>query len=221
MAEKDTISNPKRFFILWGMILAVVFLATIAGNFALAMLVKTRSENDPRLHILAAQKHLAEKRYSDARLEIDRALVLIPTSPEPYMLSGHLHYDAQQWEDAIADYRTAIGYGSGDQYVDGRILWCLIHLRRFDEAAEYGRASLASGRGTSSLNSDTAEAYRRAGKLAEAKSFFEMALSDSPGSVDLMERLKGVCQAMGDQQEVAAIQSRIDGVRSTLEAPSR
>lgn len=207
------ITNPKRFFLIWGLALAGLLGAGIAGNLALGFQVERWRGQDPKFHLAAASRFMTQKDYLSARTEIDKALDLAPALPEPHVTDGHLHYELKQWEKAIAAYKAAIAQGSPNPYLYGRILWCLMNLGRFEEAATFGLDCVAQGHGTASLGQDTAEACLRAGKPTEAAALLEAALRDSPDNTHLLERLAFAYQRAGRQEKTDALLKQIDTVR--------
>ena len=214
----ETIENPRRVYVVWGLILAGLLAAGVAGNVGLSAVVAHLREADPDFHRVAADRLLAQKDYAGAKLELDKALELAPNMPELYVLRGHLFYEVGQWEEAMKAYETAIATGSANPYLYGRVLWCLVNLKRYEEAAAFGRSSIEQGHGTAALKRDTADAFVRSGKPAEAIPFIEAALKDSPKSIDLMDRLVAAYRATGQQDKADRMQQRLAEAQTAQES---
>ena len=212
------IQSTRRTYASWLLLLAALLCAGVGANVALHRRVRVWRELNPAYHWAEADRLVREGDYVGARLELERARELAPDRREPYEITGHLHYDLKQWEKALAAYRKAIEKGGRDPHLYGRVMWCLMHLRRHDEAAEVGLAALERGLDTPNLRRYIGEAYRRAGKPEQAISFFEAALTETPNSIDLMNNLVAAYRAAGREQEADELAERIDEAQALLQS---
>jgi len=213
-----------RAYVVWTLLLAALLGGGIAANVVLHRQVAQWRDRNPAFHWAEAERLVAEKDYVGAKVELARALALAPDRPEPYAVSGRLHYALKHWEPALDAYRHAIAKGGQNPHFYGRALWCLIHLGRFEEAAELGITALDNGVETPNLRRYIGEAYRRGGKPEQAIPFFEAELATAPNSVDLMNSLVAAYRATGRQEQADALVARIEEAQAQLEtllAPDR
>ena len=212
------IQSTRRTYASWLLLLAALLCAGIAVNVALHRRVRVWRELNPGYHWATADRLVRAGDYVGARSELERARELAPDRPEPYEITGRLYYDLKQWPEALAAYERAIANGGKNPHLYGRAMWCLINLRRFDEAAELGRTALQRGVEPPNLRRYIAEAYRRGGRPKDAIPFFEAALEITPTSIDIMNALVATYRAAGQDEKVDALLQRIDETQAELDS---
>jgi len=216
--KKDRLGGSNPRYILWALLLLILVAGGVAANVALHRQVERWRDRNPAFHWAEADRMIAERDYVGAKLESDRALALAPERPEPHEVSGRLHYALQQWDQAFAAYRRAIALGGRNPFLHGRALWCLVHLGRYEEAAELGVAALEEGVEAPNLRRYIGDAYRRAGKAGQAIPFYEAALLETPNNLDLMNHLAAAYRVAGLNKKADGVLQRIDQASAQLES---
>lgn len=210
MPEKH-FPNPLKILSLWAGALTIGLLLAAGQMYGLYQHAEALRAASPWSCLKTASRFEAQGNWSGALKMFEEAARRDPTSPIPYERAGLLYYNQQkQWEKALESFRNAIAHGSQDIDVRGKIMWCLIHLRQYDAAVEFGKACVAEGFRSPNFARYIAEAYRRAGKDAESIAYFEEALNGFPGDLYLMERLMQAYRTVGNKERADALQHQIE-----------
>jgi len=208
--------NSRKAIFVWSLSLAAVLLLTVISNLVVIGRVRAARERDPRTYLEAADE-LRRRNDIPAALELlDEAFRRAPNSPEPYRVSGHLHYQLKQWDQADQAYSQAIELGSEDEGVRLNKLWALIQLRRYEQAAEFGNSSVAQGYSDIAFVRYIGEAYSRAGRHDEAIPLFLQVLKSNPNDLYMMERLRQAYTDTGNREQAEAMAARIADVEATI-----
>ena len=67
-----------------------------------------RAPDDAALAFLMTETYVSGERYADAQKQIERLTKLASGRPEPYVAKGELHMAQGDYEDAVADLKTAL-----------------------------------------------------------------------------------------------------------------
>jgi len=216
--KQNLFEESGRAYVVWTLLLAALLCGGIVANVVLHRQVARWRDTNPAFHWAEAERMIAERDYMGAKLELARALASAPERPEPHEVSGRLHYALQQWDQALAAYRQAIAMGGRNPHLHGRALWCLVHLGRYEEAAELGVAALEEGIEAPNLKRYVGDAYRRADQPVRAIPFYETALLETPKSLDLMNHLAAAYRAAGLNDKADDMLQRIDEATAQLES---
>lgn len=201
--------NPAGKLIAWAGLLAAGFLLAAACSVALSRHVEQMRFDHPWTYLKEAERLEAENNWVGALAMLKEAARRDPVSPEPHERAGLLHYNHQQWEQALEAYRAALDRGSREADVRGKIVWCLIHLGNYAGAAEFGEACIREGYRFPNMHRYVAEAYRRAGNDQASIPHFEKALEGFPNDLYLMERIVQAYRKTDKPQKADAMQRRI------------
>ncbi len=209
MTTPDFERSRKRLY-QWALTIACAACALIAANAALAYRVSVLRERSPWTYLKAAESLKARNNWAGAVQMLEEAANRDPQSPVAWERMGQIQYNQEQWEKALFAFQNALDRGSRDTDARGKVIWCLIHLRRFDGAAAFAKACIDEGDPSPYLPRYAAEAYRRAGRYAEAIPYLDKALEGFPDDLYLMELLLQCYKHLGNQQKAAEIQQRIE-----------
>lgn len=205
-----TFARPRRILALWLALLCAGFAALGAGYGWLIRHERHLREHSPWTHLKEAERLKDANRPQAAIAALRRAADLDPASPVPHEEMGRIFYTRQSdWGKAIEAYRQALVLGSQSVEARGKIIWSLIHLGRFKDAAEFGVLCLQQGYEEPEFRRYIAEAYRRAGMHAESIPYFEEAVEAFPGDTQLLERLVQAYTAVGDADKAADARERL------------
>jgi len=209
-------SSSRKAILVWSLSLGVLLLLTVISNLVVIQRVRAARERDPRTYLEAADELRKRNDIPAALEQLDEAFRRAPNSPEPYHVSGHLHYQLKQWDQADKAYSRAIELGSEDEGVRLNKLWALIQLQRYEQAAEFGTSSIAQGYSDIAFVRYVGEAYSRAGRQAEAIPFFLEVLKSNPNDLYMMERLRQAYTATGNREQAEAMETRIADVEAAI-----
>lgn len=214
--HRPTFKNPRRVLILWGLL----WLAGVAGivvfDVGVAGYAANLRENDYRTYLGEAVVLLESKDYLGALQKVEHAKSLAPEVFEPWAYAGGIHYRMNQWELAHANFKEAVE--KGDPSVGPRldIVWSLIELKRFDEAAEFGAEASAQFPDNAMLPQYTAEALLKASRPAEAIPFLEQALGQSENNLYLLDRLEVAHELAGQPEAASQVRARIERIHEEI-----
>ena len=129
---------------------------------------------------------------------------------------GGIRFAQKRWQEAIDIYRRAVERGSKALDVRVHTVWALIELKRYDEAAWYGKDALAKGYSHRAMHRYVAEALFRARRLPDSIPHLERALLGFPNDLYLMDHLRQAYTAAGRSEDAKAMTARIADVESSL-----
>jgi tetratricopeptide (TPR) repeat protein len=109
-------------------------------------------------------KLFGERRYQAAINELDKAIESNPNYPEAWYVKGDCYYNLQRYDDAVAAYEKAN--------------WDRVKSHR--EAIDAAQKALEAHPESAALWRLRGEFYRENGKLAEAMTCYDRALSINP-----------------------------------------
>jgi tetratricopeptide (TPR) repeat protein len=205
-----TFTHPRRILAAW---LALLLAGAALLGLGYAWLARHEArlrEGSPWTHLKEAERLKNANRPQAAIAALQRAAELDPASPVPHEEMGRIYYTRQSdWTKAIESYRQALVLGSESIEARGKILWSLIHLGRYQDAAEFGIGCVQQGYEDPEFDRYIAEAYRRAGMHAESIPYFEAAVEAFPGDTLLLERLIQAYTAIGDAEKAAETDRRL------------
>lgn len=207
----DTFTYPRRIILIWMLLLVLggAVLATSIG-FLHRRTDALRSAS-PWTYLKEAERLKNANRPMDALEALRHAAALDSTSPVPYEEMGRIYFTRQSdWKNALESYGEALALGSESADVRGKTMWCLIHLGRYREAAEFGQLCITQGFDAPDFDRYIAEAYRRAKMDKESIPYFEDAVAAFPGDNMLLERLMDAYAAVGDIEKRDAIKQRLE-----------
>ncbi len=206
-------SNPKKILTRWAC--GILAGAALVGLFNLLLFRHAAAlrEANPWTYLREADRLRAENDWMGAVGMLREAARRDPNSPVPWERMGLLYYNARHWDKALDAYRTALKNGSRDADVRGKIIWCLIHLNRYDGAAEFGKACLEEGYASAHIHRAIGEALRRAGRHDEAIPYLETALKSFPNDPYLIDQLAQACRLVGDEERARQLRQRIDDLQ--------
>lgn len=213
---RDAFQRPSRVLVIWGV--CCVAFASLLGVYdvVLARYADDLRENDYRTYLGLAAIHLEEKDYLAALKQVDQALALAPENPEPYAYAGGIHYRLKHWERAIENLQAAIDHGDDSRGPRMDIVWSLIELGRFEEAATLGESYAVEVDDNTALLQYVAEAYLRAEQPAKAIPVLERALEASPENLYQLSRLATAYGDVGNDAGKAEMQARIDAIHDAI-----
>lgn len=213
---RPTFKNPRRVLATWGALLVLGVAAIAVFDFRLATYAADLRANDYRTYLGEAIVLLESKDYLGALQQVERAKELAPDVYEPYAYAGGIYYRTNQWALAHANFSQAVE--KGDPGVGPRldIVWSLIELKRFDEAAAFGAKAVEEFPDNAMLPQYTAEALLKASRPAEAIPFLERALGQSENNVYLLDRLARAEEEKGDAAAAAKTRARIESIHEAI-----
>lgn len=214
--HRPTFKHPGRILAIWGALLVLAAVAIAVFDFRLATYAANLRANDYRTYLGEAIELLEAKDYLGALQQVERAKELAPDQYEPYAYAGGIHYRMNQWDLAHANFSQAVD--KGDPGVGPRldIVWSLIELKRFDEAAAFGAKAVEQFPDNAMLPQYTAEALLKAGRPGEAIPFLERALGQSENNVYLLDRLARAQEQKGDTAAAAKVRARIESIHDAI-----
>jgi TolB-like protein/DNA-binding winged helix-turn-helix (wHTH) protein/Tfp pilus assembly protein PilF len=153
-------------------------------------------------------------RPADARVEIERALLLDPLSTATLTSSALIHYSARQFDQAIAVFDRVLTIEPNNIVAFRRRGWAYQMLGRHAEAvASFERASALSGRDFIELAS-LGRGYAMAGRPADARQIIdEMRKRDPSGDLTAYS-IAEVFAALGDADNALRWLDRAHAARS-------
>lgn len=210
-AAPETFTHPRRMILRWILLLMMGMALLGVGGLLLHRKAAELRASSPWTFLKEAERLKSINRPIDALAALQRAAELDPTSPVPHEEIGRIYFTRQSdWTKALESYRRALELGSDSADVRGKAMWCLIHLSRYREAAEFGQLCIAQGYDAPDFNRFIAEAYRRAKMDKESIPHFEAAVEAFPGDMMLLERLMEAYAAVGDLEKRDEIKRRIE-----------
>jgi tetratricopeptide (TPR) repeat protein len=211
--------NARKTVLLWCAAVVLLLVLTEAVNVGLRAFARERRVSDYRTYLVAATGLMNQYDYMAALSQVEDAKRRNADAPEPYALAGHIRYQLKQWNQAIQEYKAAIAHGSREEGVFLNVVWALIELNRYEEAAALGKKTITAGFSVPALPRYTAEAYFRDGKKAEAIPFYEMALKGYPNDLYLLDHLRQSYRAAGQLDKAKEMQARIADIEASLNSP--
>lgn len=153
-------------------------------------------------------------RVADARVEIERALLLDPLSTATLTSSGFIHYSARQYDQAIAVFDKVLTIEPGNIVAFRRRGWAYQMLGRHAEAvASFERASALSGRDFIELAS-LGRGYAMAGRPADARQIIDEMRKRDPNGDLTAYSIAEVLAALGDADHALTWLDRAQAARS-------
>jgi tetratricopeptide (TPR) repeat protein len=216
--SRPLIENARRSLMLWCGALVLLAALIEVVDFGLRAHARERRKSDYRTYLAAAEDLRSRYDYPAALAQVEEAKRRGPKAPEPYALAGHIRYQMKYWSQAITEYQEAIARGSQDEGVILNVVWALIELNRYEEAAAVGIKALNAGFSMPALPRYIAEADFRAGKLPEAIPYYEKALNGYPNDLYLLDHLRQAYRAAGQMDKAKQIQTRIADIEASLNA---
>jgi len=215
---RPLIENTRRGLMLWCAAVALLLALIEAFDFGLRTYARERRKSDYRTYLVAATDLMGHYDYSGALAQVEEAKRRGPKAPEPYAVAGHVRYQLKHWSRAIAEYQEAIARGSRDEGVILNIVWALIELNRYDEAAAVGIKALDAGFSMPALPRYIAEADFRAGQLIKAIPYYELALKGYPNDLYLLDHLRQAYRSAGQLDKAKLMQARIADIEASIDA---
>ncbi len=208
----DTLfKQPRKALARWAALLLFALFLVLSYHVFFGYCVNVLRERSPWTYLKKAELCSARNDWKGAVRMLEEAAKRDPQSPLPWERLGALYYTQQKdWEKSLQAYRTALELGSGSVDARGKIIWCLIHLKRFDGAAEFGKACIESGYAAPNFPRFVAEALRRAARHAESIPYFEQALQGAPDDLYLVEMLMQAYNRIGNTQKANELKRRIE-----------
>lgn len=207
----ETFPYPRRIILRWMLLLVLGAALLAAGVAALHRRTDALRAASPWTALKEAERLKNLNQPVDALAALRRAAALDPSSPVPYEEMGRIYFTRQSdWKNALESYGEALALGSQNADVRGKTMWCLIHLGRYREAAEFGQLCITQGFDAPEFDRYIAEAYRRAKMDRESIPYFEKAVAAFPGDNMLLERLMEAYAAVGDLEKRDAIKQRLE-----------
>lgn len=184
--------------------------ALLAGaNMAMARYACYDRDRRPETYISLSETAMNQGDFAAALRFWEEAFDRAPESPLVHKVRGDIHYNQNQWRDALAAYQKALEFGSTAKGVRMNALWCLVELKRYTKALEFGRLCMKEGLDDADLYRRTAEACFRGGMHAEAIPLFEKALQGYSDDLFLMEHLRQAYRAVGREEEAEKLAQKI------------
>ena len=208
--------KPGRVLIVWGVFCLAFVVLLAVHDVALARYTTHLRENDYRTHLGLAMECVERKDYLDALRHAERAKRLAPENPEPPACAGSIHYRMKNWARAIDNFNQAIKNGDASRGPRMDIVWSLIELERYDEAATLGAKYADEVVDNAPLLQHTAEAHLRAKRPEKALPLLQQALKTSPENVQQLNRIARIHRELGDDDAAADIEARIDAIDDAI-----
>ena len=213
---RPTFKHPRRILAGWGMLWVLGALSIAVFDFRLAGYAADLRANDYRTYLGEAVILLEAKDYLGALQRVEHAKQLAPDVYEPYAYAGGIHYRMKRWDLAYSNFSLAVE--KGDPGVGPRldIVWSLIEMKRYDEAADFGTRAAAAFPDNVMLPQYTAEALLKGGRPGDAIPFLERALAQSENNVYLLDRLARALEQKGDAAAASEARERIDRIHEAI-----
>lgn len=208
--RKPVFQRPERALFIWGAALGVAIAGALAMHVWFAGYHERLRDASPWTYLKAAEDFEKQNNWIGAVKMLEEAVKRDNTLPLPHERMGRIFYEDRNWAKALAAFREAIARGSRDENVRGRIMWCLIHLKQYDNATEFGKECIKDGYVEPFFPRYTAEALQRAGKQAESIPYWEDALKATPNDLYLLEHLFAAHEAAGNKERAAVIKKQIE-----------
>jgi len=206
---RSPFKNTRVVFLVWGVALAVLLLAGIAANVALAQYVRHVRESDPRTYLQEAQRLLDRNDFAGVAAQIDIALQKAPDNPEPYRLRGLMLFRLKHWQEAYDCFQQAIQRGSRVEDLYLKALNSLMQMKRREEAIAFGKWCLDQGYKHWTFHLYMGQTYQALGKYPEAIACYERALEIHPNELFLMEHLAQAYRNIGNTEKAEAMDRRM------------
>ncbi len=208
--------KPRKALMTWTAVLVALLALTEGLNYGLRSIAEERRASDYRTYLATATDLIDQYDFPAALAQIEDAKRKGPNAPEPYAMAGHVRYQLKQWNQAITEYQGAITRGSREEGVFLNVVWALIELKRYEEAAALGIKTINAGVSLPALPRYVAEAYFRDAKTAEAIPYYEKALKGYPNDLYLLDHLCQSYKAAGQLEKMKDIQTRITDIEASL-----
>lgn len=206
--------HPSRALMRWAALLSLTLILVLCYHVLFSYYAAVLRERSPWTYLKAADECTSRGDWNGAIKKLEAAAARDPKSPVPWERLGALYYNQQkQWEKALQAYRTALELGSQSIDARGKIIWCLIHLKHFDGAADFGKACMDEGYTSPNFPRFVAEAFRRAARHAESIPYFEKALEGFPSDLYLLEMLMQAYEHIGNTQKINELKRRIEQIQ--------
>lgn len=207
--DQPVLQDARPVLVAWAAVLLLGVLLATGWQVGLAGYVGVQRSESPWTYLKAAEQYEADKNWARALEALQEAARRGPGSPVPYERMGFIHYEHRQdWAGALSAFREAIARGSTSLDVRGKIIWSLIHLKRYEDAANFGQQCISEGHTSPYFPRYTGEAWYRGNEQAKAIPFLEKALDDFPTDILLMERLIACYTTVGDMDSARKIEAR-------------
>jgi len=215
--EPTPFANPRRLLLRWALAWSLGLALWLGYQLAVHQYVRHVRATSPWTYLRAAANLDANHDWMGALAMLEEAARRDPASPVPYERAGLLYYErGNLYEKALEQYREALQRGSKSVDVRGKIIWCLIHLKRYRAAAEFGEVCIKEGIDSPYFPRFVAEAYRRAEEHAAAIPYWEEALKRFPNDLYLLERLSQSYKAVGETGKAEGLRQRIEAIEGRL-----
>ncbi len=214
--HRPTFKHPQRILVTWAFLWLLGAVSVGLFDFRLATYAADLRANDYRTYLGEAIVLLESKDYLGALQQVEKAKALAPDVYEPYAYAGGIHYRMNQWDLAHANFTQAVA--KGDPGVGPRldIVWSLIEMKRYDEAAAFGAKAVTQFPDNAMLPQYTAEALLKAARPAEAIPFLERALGQSENNLYLLDRLEAAHEQAGQADAAAKVRERIERIHEEI-----
>lgn len=194
----------------WAAVLAFGVLIAAGWQVGLASYVSVQRTQSPWTYLKAAARYEEEQNWSQAISMLQEAARRDPKSPVPHERIGLIQYQHHSdWAAALAAFDDALRLKSDSLDVRGKYIWSLIHLKRYDDAADFGKQCMDEGFDSPNFPRYTGEALFRAQKYAEALPQLEKSLPGFPNDMLLLERIATCCRETGNTEKLRQFEKRI------------
>jgi len=158
------------------------------------MLVDEFSHQAP-YYFTKARSHAAKRQVDQAMIELETAIHLDPTYPDPYILKGHIEFANDMYEKALDSYGKALLYEKQDAELYRNYGTTCYKLGKYKDAVEALTKSDELQNGQFEVYLSRALAYAKMDKFNEAMTDFERALNVDPNSPRIYYE-RGICYAL-------------------------
>lgn len=218
--EPTLFTNPRRLLLRWAIAWCLGLSLCLGYQLSMLQYVRHVRQTSPWTYLRAAAELDAKRDWLGALAMLEEAARRDPASPIPYERAGLLYYErGNLYEKALEKYREALQRGSKSVDVRGKTIWCLIHLKRYRAAAEFGKGCIKEGVDSPYFPRFIAEAYRRAEEHAAAIPYWEESLRRFPNDLYLLERLSQSYKAVGETEKAESLRQRIEAIEGRLSGP--
>lgn len=221
---------PQLVLAVWVLLLAAGTALSIAYNWRIYDHVEEVRATDPNPALSLAEDLMNRNRVAEAWEQVGIARQHNAEHPRVWQVAGDLHFRVEQWEEARTAYERAIELGTTHKGAYLNLLWSLIKLQYYRDAANLGREFMRFF-ATHFDDHDpifpryVAEALVRRGDRVEAIPYLERALDGYGNDFYLMQNLAQAYRLAGRLEESRAMQARIAEERAragpgTVPAPA-